>query len=693
MREFYFALVNTPAPSKEVIPRSRLHQDSSYVLPSLLSIRNRLMEETSENSALEIFRRTKELFWAIHREGSDSTGEENANGRHYSLPEILQKILGKEVPSNEGETLPRNILIQQLSQFMEDLSLIEPLPIEAVHEPFYSTEELQRQFGLLEKVKRGYRNRGLIFFASFLVEGRRVRGVLESDLEEFCRNNPELLEGTSDSFGRLPGDMRARLIADYRSRIEKGLRPDTSQMMHHPQEKHPAAPENDAAKLDQWYMRVMRLPLRFVGNEDFENEAKENEILAPPPEKDRLRVDYSRVPKHATPALAASYAYPLLTPEQEPHLFRQYNYLKFRAWKLRESLNPIDPDPDILREIYALYNKAQEVRSWLTGCNLRIPISFTKPYHRQGDYIELLEEANASLVYAIEKFDYGRGFKFISYCGWAIKKNMAGFLSRVKKNRRRFISLYEDRIVQENGDEEYAANIPDHRENEFALQSMLRQCQLMVRKELLPFLPPREHYVVSEHHALRGGLDEGKVMEEIAPEVGMTKQNVSNILSHAMQRLERLLKRKSLTFPEGDIESGPIPREVLLIRQLRTEHGETLHMLQGNSLRFSIVRELFARGESTLMELAALPRQGSEEEHKESLLDELCRLMECGWIENHGGTYSLSPSCINKIAHCIELPGAANEETGSFVAQVAAKDGVRLPQLEIPRIGRYCAIG
>ena len=45
----------------------------------------------------------------------------------------------------------------------------------------------------------------------------------------------------------------------------------------------------------------------------------------------------ARRPSGLPPYLASLYEMPLLTREQEAHLFRKYNYLKFKAAKLREA--------------------------------------------------------------------------------------------------------------------------------------------------------------------------------------------------------------------------------------------------------------------------------------------------------------------------------------------------------------------
>ena len=49
---------------------------------------------------------------------------------------------------------------------------------------------------------------------------------------------------------------------------------------------------------------------------------------------------------------------PLLTREQEYHLFRKFNYLKHKATKLREKLDPAHARTSVMNEIEKLYDEA-----------------------------------------------------------------------------------------------------------------------------------------------------------------------------------------------------------------------------------------------------------------------------------------------------------------------------------------------
>lgn len=68
-------------------------------------------------------------------------------------------------------------------------------------------------------------------------------------------------------------------------------------------------------------------------------------------------------------------------------------------------------------------------REKLLTANLRFVISVAKSYSQDPElFSELIAVGNIGLIEALKHFDPSRGFKFISYAVWHIRKEMLGFL-------------------------------------------------------------------------------------------------------------------------------------------------------------------------------------------------------------------------------------------------------------------------
>lgn len=112
----------------------------------------------------------------------------------------------------------------------------------------------------------------------------------------------------------------------------------------------------------------------------------------------------------------------------------------------------------------------EEAKEKLIVSNLRFVVSVAKKYQGHGiPLTDLISEGNLGLITAVSKFDYTRGFHFISYAVWWIKQSIIKALSeksrmvRLPMNRANElmqIGKYIDEYSKENGkrplDEEIA---------------------------------------------------------------------------------------------------------------------------------------------------------------------------------------------------------------------------------------------
>jgi RNA polymerase primary sigma factor len=270
---------------------------------------------------------------------------------------------------------------------------------------------------------------------------------------------------------------------------------------------------------------ILGRPLDYIYHPSFDASNAAATILAPTPDGPRVALR-SKPPEGLPPYLASLYSESqLLNSEQEAHLFRKMNYLKFRADKLRKALDPERARTSELDEIGRLQEEALAVKNQIIRANLRLVVSIAKKrVGPSNDFFELVSDGNMSLIHAVEKFDFARGFKFSTYASWAIIKNFARANAEEKRRRNRFGTAHDDLF-------EAAA---DHRSDEHEYESDRLRTQEAVQR-VLSRLSDRERLIVTSRFGL-GGADE-LTLERIGRNLGISKERVRQIESRAERKL------------------------------------------------------------------------------------------------------------------------------------------------------------
>lgn len=287
------------------------------------------------------------------------------------------------------------------------------------------------------------------------------------------------------------------------------------------------------------YQRVMELPLEYIPNPEFGRYSAKEEIAvlgpAPAPEKPVKRV---RPPAGLPPYLASLYETPLLTREQEVHLFRKMNYLKFKAARLRDELSPAQPSCALMEEIERLYQQSVAVKNEIIRANLRLVVAIAKRYANSSESLfELVSDGNISLIRAVEKFDFSRGFKFSTYATWAIIKNFARTIPTEQKYHTRFRT----------GSDETFQSTADTRTHPLSEESARHEAVSQVAR-IMDRLDERERQIIQYRFGLDGDR-EPMTLKEVGSALGVTKERIRQIETRAMAKLRRAAIEEGVDIP------------------------------------------------------------------------------------------------------------------------------------------------
>jgi RNA polymerase primary sigma factor len=553
---------------------------SAYRHPILRQLKDQQVRYAPRERRLEQVDRAEQLL-----------GEIDA-AKRYPYEYLCFRITGFR-PVGMPDLILEGVEVQHdLRLFVEDLSKTVGQPVEQVGEPVLTVEALSRRYNVSTRTVTRWRRQGLVA-RRFIINGRAKVGFLESSVSRFVADHRDQVDRGS-RFRQLSDEERDEIVrrarrmaavhqaslAEIARRIARKMErsPETIRMTlknydrEHPDRAifPPATPpldEEAKAQIYRQYRRgvsveilagqfrrtrssiyrvinemrarkILSTKLEYMPHPSFDDPAQQSALMGPMPEPAEGKAPRrTKPPKGLPPYLASLYEVPLLTREQEVHLFRKMNFLKSQAVKLREKLDPARARSSDLDKIERLQEEALAVKNQIIRANLRLVVSIAKRHvGPTNNFFELVSDGNMSLIRAVEKFDWSRGNKFSTYASWAIMKNFARTIPEENYRRDRFVT----------GHEEMFEAAPDTRADEHEYESALKRMQEAV-KGMLGRLDDRERRIIISRFGLNGATEQ--TLEQLGRELGITKERVRQIESRAQDKLRRYASEEKLELP------------------------------------------------------------------------------------------------------------------------------------------------
>ncbi|MEU1277388.1 sigma-70 family RNA polymerase sigma factor [Streptomyces sp. NPDC005805] len=240
-------------------------------------------------------------------------------------------------------------------------------------------------------------------------------------------------------------------------------------------------------------------------------------------------------------------------------------------------------------ELEALAEAAERAKDVFIRSNLRLVVAVARRYPRSGlPLLDLIQEGNAGLVRAVEKFDYAKGFKFSTYATWWIRQAITRSIADQSRTIRLPVHLVEElgriRRVQrefnrEHGRDPEAAevaaelgsteervtdvldwardpvslnmSVDDGGETQFgdlledtSAVSPEQSVLTLLRSEELDGLIGKLDNRTASIIRMRYGIEDGRerTLTEVGKEHGLTRERIRQIEKHALLELKKMAR-------------------------------------------------------------------------------------------------------------------------------------------------------
>ncbi len=218
--------------------------------------------------------------------------------------------------------------------------------------------------------------------------------------------------------------------------------------------------------------------------------------------------------------LKLCYEEPLLSPDQEKHLFRRYNFHKFRALIAYE-------DGDLLEACREI-KSADKMRKQITSANIRCAVGFLKKNQYSRNHEDMVSEALCMVIRAIDYFDWTRGLKFSTYLTWCLARSIRRIIGEAAKHDTRFVSSTDladfDHYVGKNSGYEDENRIE-------GLRSLV--------VDLMGHCDERQQLILTRR------FFEDKTLQQVGDELGVTKERIRQIETVALRKIQEICSERN----------------------------------------------------------------------------------------------------------------------------------------------------
>lgn len=222
-----------------------------------------------------------------------------------------------------------------------------------------------------------------------------------------------------------------------------------------------------------------------------------------------------------------------------------------------------------------------KARDKLINSNLRFVVTCAKQFVGQGvPLIDLISSGNLGLIQSVEKYDPSKGYHFISYAVWYIRREIMkaiyntgrtirypityiSMITKVKKAYNEFISKYQREPTEEELinltnitkkqydsvvlNKSYCQSIdtPITEDGKSSVEDILTEevkpfSDFFTKEAILDslkILNPREYKVVTEYYGLGGNSE--RSIKEIAKEMNLGDERIRQLRKEAIKKLSK----------------------------------------------------------------------------------------------------------------------------------------------------------